>query len=208
MSMKNAKHWSLSVNHFPLVSFRTLPSNAHKGLKNSRLRAKPLPLPHTGGQPATQGWTWPIPMLTLAQKVPVKQYSQGRGRLALDRHKAEAERREWVRLPLAIPIFVRSRDQSGKDSLEFATALNISAGGALVAVHRALRPAAQVSLEIPSAPLAATAPVPKNSRNLRAKILRVTHAEGYHLLGLKFSQPILSPTMRRATYRRKTTSSV
>jgi c-di-GMP-binding flagellar brake protein YcgR len=147
-------------------------------------------------------------MLTLAQKVPLRRYSQGRGRLALDRHKAEPERREWVRLPLAIPIFVRSRDQSGKDSLEFATALNISAGGALVAVHRALRPATQVSLEIPSAPLAAAAPVPKNSRNLRAKIVRVTHAEGYHLLGLKFSQPLLSPTMRRATSRRKTSSPV
>ena len=142
-------------------------------------------------------------MLTLAQKVRLKEFPLGRGRRALDQHKASAERREWIRLPLAIPIFVRSRDQSGKDSLEFATALNISAGGALVAVHRAIRPAAQVSLEIPSAPLAAAAPIPKSSRNLRAKIVRVTHADGYHLLGLKFSQPLLSPTMRRATARRK-----
>lgn len=131
---------------------------------------------------------------------------QGKGHRALEQNKAGAERREWVRLPLAIPVFVRSRDQNGKDSLEFATALNISAGGALVAVHRALRPAAQVSLEIPSAPLAAAAPIPKSSRNLRAKITRVTHAEGYHLLGLKFSQPLLSPTMRRATSKRKTAS--
>lgn len=130
-------------------------------------------------------------------------YSYGKGRRALDQHKAGAERREWVRLPLAIPVFVRSRDQNGKDSLEFATALNISAGGALVAVHRSLRPAAQVSLEIPSAPLAAAAPIPKSSRNLRAKIVRVTHAEGYHLIGLKFSQSLLSPTMRRATSKRK-----
>jgi len=126
----------------------------------------------------------------------------------LDRRKPELERREWVRLPLAIPIFVRSRDQSGKDFLEFATALNVSAGGALVAVHRALRPMAQVSLEIPSAPLSASAPVPKSSRNLRAKIVRVTHGEGYHLLGMKFMQSLLSPAMRRATSRRKVTSSV
>jgi hypothetical protein len=147
-------------------------------------------------------------MLTLAQNVPVKPYSQGRGSRALDQHKAGAERREWVRLPLAIPVFVRSRDQSGKDSLEFATALNISAGGALVVVHRSLRLAAQVSLEIPSAPLAAAAPVPKSSRNLKAKIVRVTHADGYHLMGLKFSQPLLGPKMRRAASRRKTGSSV
>jgi len=126
----------------------------------------------------------------------------------LDRRKPELERREWVRLPLAVPVFVRSRDQNGKDFLEFATALNISAGGALVAVHRALRPAAQVSLEIPSAPLAASAPVPKNSRNFRAKIVRVTHAEGYHLLGLKFSQALLSRVMSRAASQRKVASSL
>jgi hypothetical protein len=146
-------------------------------------------------------------MLTLAEKVREKRFSQKGGPLALDQDKAAVERREWVRLPLAIPVFVRSRDQGGKDSLEFATALNISAGGALVAVHRALRPAAQVSLEIPSAPLAAAAPVPKSSRNLKAKITRVTHADGYHLLGLKFAQPLLSPTMRRAAARRKIASS-
>jgi len=124
----------------------------------------------------------------------------------LDHHKPGSERREWVRLPLAIPVFVRSRDQSGTDFLEFATAINISAGGALVAVHRSLRPATQVSLEIPSAPLAASAPVPKSSRNLKAKIVRVTHAEGYHLLGMKFTQPLLSPAMRRAATRRKVAS--
>src|SRR5205823_12306008 len=134
--------------------------------------------------------------------------SQGRGHRALVQHKAGAERREWIRLPLAIPIFVRSRVQSGKDSLEFASALNISAGGALVAVHRAIRPAAQVSLEIPSAPLAAAAPIPKSSRNLRAKIVRVTHADGYHLLGLKFSQPLLAPTVPRSSVRRKVVSSM
>lgn len=124
----------------------------------------------------------------------------------MDHHKPGSERREWVRLPLAIPVFVRSRDQSGKDFLEFATAINISAGGALVAVHRSIRPATQVSLEIPSAPLAASAPVPKSSRNLKAKIVRVTHAEGYHLLGMKFTQPLLSPAMRRAATRRKVAS--
>ena len=113
-----------------------------------------------------------------------------------------------MRLPLAIPVFVRSRDHGGKDFLEFATALNVSAGGALVAVHRALRPAAQVSLEIPSAPLAAAAPIPKSAKNLRAKIVRVTHGEGYHLLGLKFQHPLLGATMPREKARRKVASSM
>lgn len=126
----------------------------------------------------------------------------------LDQRKTGIERREWARLPLAIPVFVRSRDNDGKDFLEFATALNVSAGGALVAVHRALRPAAQVSLEIPSAPLSASAPVQKNSKNMRAKILRVTHGEGYHLLGLKFQHPLVSTNGQRPKAKRKVTSSV
>ena len=48
------------------------------------------------------------------------------------------ERRKWTRLPLAIPVFVRSRDEKGKEFLEFATALNVSAGGMLVAMRRAI----------------------------------------------------------------------
>jgi hypothetical protein len=126
----------------------------------------------------------------------------------LDRGKPGLERRDWPRLPLAIPVFVRGQDPAGKDFLEFATAVNISAGGALVAVHRFLRPAAQVSLEIPSAPLAAAAPVQKNSRNLRGKIVRVTHGEGYHLLGLKFARPLADPATPQTRSRRKVTSSV
>ena len=111
---------------------------------------------------------------------------------SLNRRNSQPERRKWPRLPLAIPVFVRSRDDSGKDFLEFATALNVCAGGALVALRRSLPPSAQVLLEIPSAPLAAAAALPKASRTLRARALRVTHAEGYHLLGLKFSRPLLN----------------
>src|SRR5262249_2698853 len=118
------------------------------------------------------------------------------------------ERRAWVRLPLAIPVFVRSEEPDGKAFLEFATALNISAGGALVAVHRPLRPQAQVLLEIPSAPLAASAPVSKSARNLRAKIVRVTHADGYHLLGMKLLQPLPESARGRQLAQRKVASSL
>lgn len=108
------------------------------------------------------------------------------------RLRLEKERRKWTRLPLAIPVFVRSRDEKGKDFLEFATALNIGAGGALVAVRRALPRSAQVLLEIPSAPLAAAGNLPKAARTLRARTLRVHNAEGYHLVALKFSRPLLN----------------
>jgi PilZ domain len=126
----------------------------------------------------------------------------------LNPRKPETERRKWPRLPLAIPVFVRSRDEKGKEFLEFATALNISAGGALVAVRRSLPPAAQVLLEIPSAPLSATTALPKASRTLRARTLRVTHAEGYHLVGLRFSRPLLNHVSTARPARRKVASPV
>src|SRR5258708_10560684 len=114
--------------------------------------------------------------------------------------KIGSERRKWPRLPLAIPVFVRSRDVKGKEFLEFATALNVSAGGMLVAIRRLLPAIAQIRLEIPSAPVAALAMLPRTSRTLRAKALRTTPAEGYYLLGLKFARPLLlagSPNVRR-----------
>ena len=127
----------------------------------------------------------------------------------MKRRRPEIETRKWPRLPLAIPIFVRSRDEDGKELLEFATALNISAGGALVAVRRCLPLSAQVLLEIPSAPLVSGNSFPKSSRTLRARTVRVTHVDGYHLLGLKFSRPLV-PMGRsgRQPGRRKVSSTV
>jgi hypothetical protein len=76
-------------------------------------------------------------------------------------------------------------------------------------MHGALRPTAQVSLEIPSAPLPTSAPLRKNSRNLKAKVVRVIHADGYNLVGLKFLQPLLQiEEPRRLPSRRKVASSV
>ena len=102
-----------------------------------------------------------------------------------------AERRRWPRLPLAIPVFVRTPLEHDREFLEFATALNVSAGGMLVAVRRSLPSLAEVSLEIPSAPLAALAALPKAARALRAKVLRIEHSESCNLVGLKFSRPLV-----------------
>jgi hypothetical protein len=113
------------------------------------------------------------------------------------------ERRKWTRLPLAIPVFVRSRDDDGKEFLEFATALNVSAGGMLVAVRNVKPSVDDLKLEIPSAPVAAIAMLPKSSRDLRAKALRTTPAEGYYLLGLKFSRPLLRSNEPNGLRRRK-----
>ena len=98
--------------------------------------------------------------------------------------------RKWTRLHLAIPVFVRTREENGQESLEFATAINISAGGALVVVRRPLPKLAMVSLEIPSAPAGPASGLPSASRVIRAKAVWVAHLNDYHLLGLKFARPI------------------
>lgn len=93
-------------------------------------------------------------------------------------------------MQLAIPVFVRTGDRNGKDSLEFATAMNISAGGALIIVRRSLPKSAKVSLEIPSAPLGPANGLPNTTRLIRARTVWITHQDDYHLLGLKFLRPL------------------
>jgi c-di-GMP-binding flagellar brake protein YcgR len=120
--------------------------------------------------------------------------------------KLGGERRKWVRLPLAIPVFVRSRDPNSNETLEFTTILNVSAGGMLVAVRKVPRLSSEIRLEIPSVPVSAPAMMSKASRGLRARVLRSTPVEGYTLLGLKFSHPLLASPKRRKSRKRKVIS--
>lgn len=123
--------------------------------------------------------------------------------------RLQKERRKWPRLPLAIPVFIRSCDDTGKDLLEFGTALNVSAGGALLAARRPLPVATPVSLEIPSAPIPGPGSSPQVSRLLTAHATRIVHAAGYHLVGVKFSRPLVVPEpQKRPSYQRKVTSPV
>jgi hypothetical protein len=103
---------------------------------------------------------------------------------------AKKEERKWGRLHLAVPVFVRTCDRSGKDSLEFATAINISAGGALVVVRRSLPKSALVSLEIPSAPIGPANGLKTSPRIMQAKAIWISHFDDYHFLGLKFTRPL------------------
>ena len=103
---------------------------------------------------------------------------------------SKKEERKWARLHLAIPVFVRARDGNGKDCLEFATAINISPGGALVVVRRSLPKSALISLEIPSAPIGPAKGLKTSSRVMQAKAVWVRHLDDYHLLGLKFARPL------------------
>ena len=103
---------------------------------------------------------------------------------------SKKEERKGARLQVAIPVFVRSRDENGKDSLEFATAINISPGGALVVVRRSLPKSAAVSLEIPSAPIGPVHGLKTSTRTMQAKAIWVAHLDGYHLIGVKFARAL------------------
>jgi hypothetical protein len=121
---------------------------------------------------------------------------------------SKKEQRKWARLDLAIPVFIRTRDGNGRDSLEFATAINISPGGALVVARRSLAKLALVSLEIPSAPIGPTK-LKISPRIIRAKAVWVTHLDDHHLVGLKFSRALSTDAATvPGKYLRKASSAV
>jgi len=114
--------------------------------------------------------------------------------------RASVERRKNERVPLAVPVFVRGKDAEGKEFLEFATALNISGGGALLATRRLLPRFTTIALEVPSAPMPRTRVLPRAVRRLRARLLRVTVVDGYQLWGLKFSSSLVPKPSRRKVH--------
>src|SRR5271165_6264988 len=107
------------------------------------------------------------------------------------RARGVAERRDWERLPISIPFFVRGKKGSGEEFLEFATALNLSAGGVLLATRRYLEPGTELSLEVPVA-LVNKAQLPRSVSLLHATVLRCTPDRQYFLLGLQFQEPLLN----------------
>ncbi|HLI62860.1 MAG TPA: PilZ domain-containing protein [Terriglobales bacterium] len=118
------------------------------------------------------------------------------------RTEVVAERRGWYRLPISIPFFVRGKNANGNEFLEFATALNLSAGGVLLATRRYLDPGTEVSLEIPVA-LVNKAQLPRSVSLLHATVLRCTADRQYFLLGLQFHEPLLSQPTEEETGKRR-----
>lgn len=114
--------------------------------------------------------------------------------------RAFVERRKNERIPLAVPVFVRGKGSDRKEFLEFATALNVSAGGALLATRRMLPRLTSVALEVPSAPMPRTKVLPKGVRRVRARLLRVTVVDGFQLWGIKFRTPLVSKASGRKVH--------
>ena len=113
--------------------------------------------------------------------------------------KSEDERRRWQRVPLSVPVFVRGADDHGNPFLEFATALDISAGGALLLMRHNPEEGSSVSLEIPCAPLPETLSQTTAKRDLQAKLVRTGGKGRQRLLAVEFSLPLtaVSPGNRK-----------
>jgi hypothetical protein len=97
----------------------------------------------------------------------------------------------YQRLPLPIPLFLRGQDKLGQPFLDLTLALNVSAGGALLATLRRLHPPTEVTLEVPNAAL----PTPINflqmEQGLKGQVIRTTDKGSYHLCAIRFARPLL-----------------
>jgi PilZ domain-containing protein len=100
------------------------------------------------------------------------------------------DRRRWERIPVAIPIFVRGSDEQGKEFLDLATAVNISAGGALLAIKRYAALNSEVSLEIP-APPQPSPQVPSHGQTMEAAIIRIASSRRGELWAVQFKRPLI-----------------
>jgi len=99
------------------------------------------------------------------------------------------DRRKSPRLRLAIPVFLRNTPAEKPAWLDFASAVDVSAGGMLLASRRSCGLASNLLLEIPAAPLAGLAELPVGSRCFRGTVVRSLAAEGYHLIAVRFLPP-------------------
>ncbi len=96
--------------------------------------------------------------------------------------------RKHQRLPIAFPVFVHGKDPEGRNYLEFASVLNVSAGGALLMLRR-VPSNKHLSMEIPLTP-----GFDSNGTNavhiMRGRIVRTEARQQHMLVALQFDQPL------------------
>lgn len=115
-------------------------------------------------------------------------------------HQSISERRRWPRLPLAIPVFIRGSDMRGRDMLEFATILNVDAGGVLLASRKPVQPGSSVSLEIPVG-FSRTLDAFPAQHKLQARVLRTDVMDQCYLSAAQFKSPLRVAGLERRRMR-------
>lgn len=99
---------------------------------------------------------------------------------------AKGKSRRWTRLDISFPVFARGTNGQGREFVEFATALNVSAGGMLLAVRHPL-PVSHLQLEIPTPP--GLGP-PSSVSSMQADTVWTETRDRFTLLGLQFTRPL------------------
>ncbi len=96
--------------------------------------------------------------------------------------------RRWQRLAIAFPVFIHGTDADGRTLLEFGTAINVSAGGALIAVKR-VPIEKEITIEMPVPP-GFIAQAPASHRLIPGRIVRAHSGPAHTYLGLEFKKPL------------------
>jgi hypothetical protein len=98
------------------------------------------------------------------------------------------DRRRWQRLPLTIPLFVQPSDHRSGEQLEFAAAVNISAGGALLQTKSYFPLDSIITLRIPASPSAAG---DRREQVIEATVIRFqARGKGFEL-AVQFAEPLI-----------------
>lgn len=100
--------------------------------------------------------------------------------------EAKHKSRRWQRLPLAFPVFIHSTDEDGRTVLEFGTAVNVSAGGVLVALKRVPREK-EVLIEMPVPPGFES---DHSFRMIESTIVRTQAGSRHTYVGMQFKTPL------------------
>lgn len=83
------------------------------------------------------------------------------------------ERREYYRLPIRVPIFIKGIDKNGDEFLELTHTVNVSASGACLISRRDLAHSADLLVSIP-APVSTDAGLPQDQDfRFPAKVIRL-----------------------------------
>lgn len=98
----------------------------------------------------------------------------------------KSKQRQFPRIRLQIPIFLRAHDASGVDFVELTKTLNISASGACIASTHMLRPDQIVHLTIPTPSPASSGLVPMETPPIVGKVLRQQSVGDLRVFGVEF----------------------
>ncbi len=75
--------------------------------------------------------------------------------------------------------------------MDFTLAVDVSAGGALVATRRSLSRASKLTLEVPTAPVPAFLLAMQSKRALQGRVVRSIEKNAFNLCAVRFTRPLI-----------------